>query len=217
MVFEERRKWNSVVPGRCVASERTGRNIGKGRCTLREAEVKRIWLNFWETVNLEWNFLNKKGLNMNKEAADRKLLRCTDKDKIRNWGRCSDVRTKSRVNGLVRHNKFKYTNKLNWNSNNNNNNFYIKCHWCQFICNGRESSFSVTSSKSSKYVQSRDPATSPIKLKKCQQCGFATLPPARFYINNYFLLVIVTLRTFYQTTLPLYVYILIQLHSLKVP
>jgi len=53
MLFEERKKWNSVVPCRCVASERTGRNTGKGRCTLSESEVKRLRLNFLQTINLE--------------------------------------------------------------------------------------------------------------------------------------------------------------------
>jgi hypothetical protein len=33
MVFEETRKWNSVVPGRGVAIERTGRNTGKEDAT----------------------------------------------------------------------------------------------------------------------------------------------------------------------------------------
>ena len=53
MVLEERRKGKGVVPGRCVPSERTERNTGKGRCTLHEAEVKRKLLNFGETINLE--------------------------------------------------------------------------------------------------------------------------------------------------------------------
>jgi hypothetical protein len=52
MVLEETRKWNGVVPGGGVASERTGRNTGKGRSILREEEVKRILLNYLKTINL---------------------------------------------------------------------------------------------------------------------------------------------------------------------
>jgi hypothetical protein len=60
MVFEERRMGNNVVPGSCVEGERRGRNTGKGRCTLHEAEVKRILLNCLGNYKFRMNFLNKK-------------------------------------------------------------------------------------------------------------------------------------------------------------
>jgi hypothetical protein len=55
------------------------RNTHKGGCPLclGEEDVRLIYLD-WRT-----NFLNEKWLNMNKEIAYRKILRCSDKDQVR--------------------------------------------------------------------------------------------------------------------------------------
>jgi hypothetical protein len=66
-----------------------GRNTDKGSCPLclSTADVKQISLDYLETGNCKMKFLNEKWLNVNKEVAYRKILRCTNKDQVRNVGR----------------------------------------------------------------------------------------------------------------------------------
>ena len=76
------------------------RNTDKEICALylgRE-DVKHISLDCLYTRNWRIQFLNKKLLNMKKEIAYRKKLRCTNKDQIRNLDR---VKQKIKQNKYV--------------------------------------------------------------------------------------------------------------------
>ena len=67
-------------------------NSDKVRCLLclGKEDAKRKSLDCWDTENWRLKFLNDKWLNMNKEIACSKLLRCINKDQI-NLGRYLDV------------------------------------------------------------------------------------------------------------------------------
>jgi hypothetical protein len=52
--------------------------------------VNRTLLSSVETRERRRKFLNEKGLNKDKEISYTKLLRCTEKDQIRNLGRYLD-------------------------------------------------------------------------------------------------------------------------------
>jgi hypothetical protein len=67
------------------------KNTDKRRCylCLGEEDAKHILLDSWETTNWKLKFLNDEWLNMNKEVAYRKMLRCLNKDQI-NLGRYLD-------------------------------------------------------------------------------------------------------------------------------
>ena len=64
------------------------RNTHKGRCLsyLGEEDVIHIPLHSLETINWGLKFLNDMWLGMNKKIAYMKVLRCTNKDQIRNLG-----------------------------------------------------------------------------------------------------------------------------------
>jgi hypothetical protein len=61
-------------------------NTDKGRCPLcfNEEDAKHILLDCRDTRNWRLKLLNDKWPSMNKEVAYRKMLRCTNKDQIRN-------------------------------------------------------------------------------------------------------------------------------------
>jgi hypothetical protein len=61
-------------------------NTAKGRwpLCLGEEDARHVLLDCLETRNWRLKFLNDKWLNMNKIVAHRKMLRCTNKDQIRN-------------------------------------------------------------------------------------------------------------------------------------
>ena len=69
------------------------RNTDKGRCPLclGEEGIIHILLDYLETRNLRMKFLNDEWLGKNEKAAYRKILRCTNKDQIRDLGRYFDV------------------------------------------------------------------------------------------------------------------------------
>jgi hypothetical protein len=58
MVFEEGKKWDSVVTGRDVVIKGIGRNTDKGACPLclGEEDVKHILLHCWVSRNRRMKF-----------------------------------------------------------------------------------------------------------------------------------------------------------------
>jgi hypothetical protein len=68
------------------------RHADNGRCPLclGEEDFKHMLLDCLETINRRTTFLNGKWLGMNKEIAYRKILRCFNKDDIRNLGKYLD-------------------------------------------------------------------------------------------------------------------------------
>jgi hypothetical protein len=78
----------------------SGGNIDKGTRPLRvgEGNVRHKLLDHTETTDWGMRLFNGKWLNINKVKSYRKILRCTNKDRIRNL----NVWTKSLVNSSVK-------------------------------------------------------------------------------------------------------------------
>jgi hypothetical protein len=78
--------------------KRIRRNTDKGRCglCLGEEDVKRILLDCLETRNWRIKFFNEKCLNMKKEIAYRKILRCANKGQMRHLGSLEKLKYKTK-------------------------------------------------------------------------------------------------------------------------
>ena len=68
------------------------RNTDTGSCPLclGEEDIIHILLDYLETRNWRIKFLYNKWLSMNVKLDDRKILRCSNKDQLRNLGRYFD-------------------------------------------------------------------------------------------------------------------------------
>jgi hypothetical protein len=69
------------------------RNTNTGRCPLyldKEDIIHILLLDYLETRNWRMKFLNDQWLSMNGNVAYSKILRCTNKDQVRNLGRYFD-------------------------------------------------------------------------------------------------------------------------------
>ena len=75
-----------------MAGERNQKNIDKGKyfLCLGAEDVKQILLDFLQTRNWRMNCVNGKWVNINKRAAYREVIRCSNKDRTRNVGRYLD-------------------------------------------------------------------------------------------------------------------------------
>jgi hypothetical protein len=92
MVFEERKKLNSAATRGMWQLKGMRRNTDTGRCPLclGEEDIIHILLDYLQTRNWRIKLLYDKWLSMNVNLAYRKILRCSNKDQIRNLGRYFD-------------------------------------------------------------------------------------------------------------------------------
>jgi hypothetical protein len=84
-VLEEKTSYSSVVSGRGV--QVSGGNIDKGTTRplrVGEGNVRHKLLDHTETADWRMRLFNGKWLNINKGKSYRKILRCINKDQIRN-------------------------------------------------------------------------------------------------------------------------------------
>ena len=68
-------------------------NTDTGRCLLclGENNAKHVIMDCWKTRNWRFKFLNDEWLNTNKKVAYRNMVRCANKDQVRNLGRYLDI------------------------------------------------------------------------------------------------------------------------------